>query len=166
MPVIVVPSGETVTKETVGGLSSAAAAKRTLTLGRNPVPEIVKSVPPREEAVAGENVAIDGVVPLKLKWLGSATPSAPSCPSGLTTTTLVGPTMPAGVVARMLVGPSTDTGRAGVSPGSEPSTADPSAGPKKTEAPGWKSVPAITTSVPPLTDPVEGDTLVTFGAGT
>ena len=79
---------------------------------------------------------------------------------------LVAPTVPTGVVARMLVLLSTDVGRAGVSPGSEPSTDDPFAGPKNTDAPGWKSVPVIRTSVPPSNVADDGDTFVTVGAGT
>ena len=61
---IVVPSGETVTNETVGALSSAVAANVTPTLGRNPAPVIVKSTPPSEEPLAGENVVIAGTVPV------------------------------------------------------------------------------------------------------
>src|SRR5690349_18631922 len=89
--------------------------------------------------------------------------SAPLCPSGLTTTTLVAPTMPGGAVTRMLVELRTATG--------EPEesfvrSVDPSDGPKTTWAPAWKSVPVIVTSVPPVTGPDVGETLVTVGAGT
>ena len=71
------------------------------------------------------------------------------------------PTIPGLVVATRLVALTNCTGEAGESP--DPPVAD---GPNSTSAPGWKWSPVMVTSVPPVTGPDVGDTLVTVGAGT
>src|SRR6266511_355581 len=71
--------------------------------------------------------------------------------------------MPGGAVTRMLVELRTETGVPVESP---VRLLDPSDGPNRTWAPGWKWVPVTVTSVPPVTGPDVGETFVTVGAGT
>ena len=74
----------------------------------------------------------------------------PFWPPGLVTVTVTAPALPAGVVAVIEVLFTTTTLVAAVPP-------------NVTVAPEAKFVPVIVTAVPPATDPLFGDTLLTVG---
>jgi hypothetical protein len=77
----------------------------------------------------------------------------PLCAPGFVTVTVTAPALPAGVVAVICV-PLTTTTFVDAAP------------PNVTVAPAAKLVPVIVTAVPPVVDPLFGDTLLTVGITT
>src|SRR5581483_4488647 len=127
-----------------------AAVPPTLTVApvAKPVPVIVSAVPPVVEPVAGDTWVIVGA---GATWVNAVVAVA-LWPSRLVTVTFTAPAAWAGVVAVIVVLLTTLTLVAAVPP-------------TLTVAPVAKPVPVIVSAVPPVVEPVAGDTLVIVGAG-
>jgi hypothetical protein len=127
-------------------LTFVAAALPNVTVAPAPkfVPVIVTPVPPATGPLFGDTLVTVGIT-------AYVNPLArlPLCPFTVTLT-VTAPALPAGVVAVIVVLFTTLTFVA-------------EALPNVTVAPAAKFVPVIVTAVPPLVDPVFGDTLLTVG---
>jgi len=131
-------------------LTPVAAVPPTVTVApvTKLVPVIVMPVPPAVDPVAGVTFVTAGAGPTYVK----AFVRVATCVSGLVTVTVTTPATCAGVVAVIRVLPLTVTAVAAVPP-------------TPTVAPATKLVPLIVSTVPPLEDPLVGDTLEMVGAG-
>ena len=109
------------------------------------VPVMVMTVPPAPDPVEGETLVTVGAGGILYKVLAVVVPPT------VVTNTLAAPALPAGVVAVILVELTTVK-----------LTAVP---PMVTEVAPARSAPVMVMLVPPAPDPVEGETLVTVGAG-
>ncbi len=115
---------------------------------RNPLPEMVTTVPPASGPSFGETLLTAGAG--KRAYVKPPA-SVPVCVSGFVTTTATVPALLAGATAVICVGPPTWTLVAGVPP-------------NVTVAPGAKFVPTMVTVVPPPVVPLSGVAEVTVGA--
>jgi hypothetical protein len=129
-------------------LTFVAAALPNVTVAPTPkfVPVIVTPVPPAAGPLFGDTVITVGITTYVNPFA-----RLPFCPPRLVTVTVTAPDACAAVVAVIVVLFTTTTLVAAVPP-------------NVTVAPEAKFVPVIVTAVPPLVDPVFGDTLLTVGA--
>jgi hypothetical protein len=138
--VIVVPFTTTTLVAAVPPIVTVAPAAKF-------VPVIVTAVPPAADPLFGEMLLTVGTTTYVYPF-AKLPPDTP----GFVTVTVTAPALPAGVVAVIVVLFTTVTPVAAVPP-------------NVTVAPAAKFVPVIVTAVPPVVDPVFGETLLTV-AGT
>jgi len=112
------------------------------------VPLIVTAVPPAVVPLFGETLLTVGITTYVNPFVRE-----PLCAPGFVTVTVAAPALPAGVVAVICVLLATTTFVA-------------AAVPNVTLAPEAKFVPMIVTAVPPVVEPLFGDTLLTVGGTT
>lgn len=129
-------------------LVAAAVPNVTVAPDAKFVPVIVTDVPPAAGPLLGDTPLTVGAM-----IYVNALAKLPLCGPGFVTVTVTAPALPAGVVAVICVLLVMTTLVA-------------AAVPNVTVAPDTKFVPVIVTAVPPLVEPVFGETPVTVGTGT